>query len=86
VYVDVPIAKYGVPNIPIPMPGTRVELYCSIAGWQEPYPADTLKSLYKDPKTYQKKVDERVKQLVREGWYLPEYVKEAQSDAAKVMF
>jgi len=27
-----------------------------------------------------------VKQLVREGWYLPEYVKEAQSDAAKVMF
>jgi hypothetical protein len=86
VYVDVPIAKYGVPNTPIPMPGTRVDLYCSIAGWQEPYPADKLKSLYKDPKTYQKKVDERVKQLVREGWYLPEYVKEAQSDAAKVMF
>jgi hypothetical protein len=86
VYVDVPMAKYGVPNVAQPKPGTRVDFYCNIAGWQEPFPADKLKSLYKEPKAYQKKVDERVKQLVREGWYLPEYIKEAQSDAAKVMF
>jgi len=86
VYVDVPVAKYGVPNVAQPKPGSRADFYCNIAGWQEPYPADKLKSLYKDPKTYQKKVDERVKQLVREGWYLPEYVNEAKSDAAMVMF
>jgi len=86
VYVDVPIAKYGVPNVAPPKPGSRADFYCNIAGWQELYPADKLKALYKDPKTYQKKVDERVKQLVREGWYLPEYVNEAKSDAAKVMF
>jgi hypothetical protein len=86
IYVDVPMAKYGVPNVAQPKPGSRVDFYCNIAGWQEPFPADKLKSLYKEPKTYQKKVDERVKQLVREGWYLPEYVKEAQSDAAKVTF
>jgi hypothetical protein len=86
VYVDVPIAKYGVPNVAQPKPGSRADFYCNIAGWQELYPADKLKSLYKDPKAYQKKVDERVRQLVREGWYLPEYVNEARSDAAKVMF
>jgi hypothetical protein len=86
VYVDVPIAKYGVPNVAQPKPGSRADFYCNIAGWQELYPADTLKSLYKDPKTYQKKVDDRLKQLVRAGWYLPEYVKEAEADAAKVRF
>jgi hypothetical protein len=85
-YVDVPIAKYGVPNVAQPKPGSRVDFYCNIAGWQEPYAADKLKTLYKDPKSYQKKVDDRLKQLVREGWYLSEYVKEAQSDAAKVTF
>ena len=86
VYVDVPIARYGVPNVAQPKPGSRVDFYCNIAGWQEPFPADKLRSLYKDPKTYQRKVDERVKQLVRQGWYLPEYVKEVQTDAARVMF
>jgi alpha/beta hydrolase family protein len=86
VYVDVPIAKYGVPNVAQPKPGSRVDFYCNIAGWQEPYPADKLKSLYKEPKAYQKKVDERLKELVREGWYLPEYTAEARSDAAKVAF
>jgi hypothetical protein len=86
VYVDVPAARYGVPNVAQPKPGSRVDFYCNIAGWQEPFPADKLKSLYKEPKAYQKKVDDRLKQLVREGWYLPEYTKEAQSDAAKVMF
>jgi hypothetical protein len=86
VYVDVPVAKYGVPNVAQPKPGSRVDFYCNIAGWQELFPADKLKSLYKEPKAYQKKVDERLKQLVREGWYLAEYTKEAQSDAARVMF
>jgi len=86
VYVDVPVAKYGVPNVAQPKPGSRVDFYCNIAGWQDPFPADKLKSLYKEPKAYQKKVDERLKQLVREGWYLPEYTKEAKNDAAKVMF
>jgi hypothetical protein len=86
VYVDVPVAKYGVPNVAQPRPGSRVDFYCNIAGWQEPFPADKLKALYKDPKAYQKKVEDRLNQLVREGWYLPEYTKEAQSDAAKVMF
>jgi hypothetical protein len=86
VYVDVPVAKYGVPNLAQPKPGSRVDFYCNIAGWQDPFPADKLKALYKEPKAYQKKVDERLKQLVREGWYLPEYTKEAKNDAAKVMF
>ena len=86
VYVDVPVAKYGVPNVAQPKPGSRVDFYCNIAGWQEPFPANQLKSLYKEPKAYQKKVDDRLKQLVREGWYLPEYTKEAQNDAAKVTF
>jgi hypothetical protein len=86
VYVDVPVAKYGVPNVAPPKPGSRGDFYCNIAGWQETYPADKLKSLYKDPKSYQRKVDDRLKQLVREGWYLPEYTAEARSDAAKVAF
>jgi hypothetical protein len=86
VYLDVPVAKYGVPNVAQPKPGSRVDFYCNIAGWQEPFPQDRLKSLYKEPKAYQKKVEDRLKQLVREGWYLAEYTKEAQSDAARVMF
>jgi hypothetical protein len=86
VYVDVPIAKYGVPNVAQPKPGSRADFYCNIAGWQEAYSPDKLKSLYKDSKSYQKKVDDRLKELVREGWYLPEYTAEARSDAAKVTF
>ena len=84
-YVDIPIAKYGVPNVAQPKPGSRVDFYCNIAGWQEMLPADKLKSLYKDHKDYEKKVDERLKELVREGWYLPEYMKETQHDAAKAL-
>jgi hypothetical protein len=81
--VDVPIAKYGVPNVAQPKPGSRVDFYCNIAGWQEMLLPEKLKSVYKDHKDYQKKVDERLKQLVREGWFLPEYVRETQNDAAK---
>ena len=45
-YVDVPVAKYGVPNNADPKPGTRDDFYCGIAGYETPLPADRLHALH----------------------------------------
>ncbi|PYS39619.1 MAG: hypothetical protein DMG14_13370 [Acidobacteria bacterium] len=86
-YVDVPIAKYGVPNTAKPgfAPETRADFYCSIAGYEIPLSHDQLKAMYKDHKDYEKKVEDRLKQLIKDGWFLPIYTKQVIGDAAKAM-
>lgn len=86
-YVDVPIAKYGVPNTAKPgfAPETRADFYCSIAGYETPLSHDLLKSMYKDHKDYEKKVDDRLKQLTKDGWFLPVYAKQVLGDAARAV-
>ena len=41
--------------------------------------------MYKDRKDYEKKVDDRLKELIKDGWALPVYTKQIMGDAAKAM-
>lgn len=89
-YVDVPVAKYGVPNTAtadkanVTINGQQTAaFYCSIAGYEIPLPADKITAMYKIHKDYEKKVDERLKQLTKDGWFLPMYAKQVLTDATK---
>ncbi len=91
-YVDVPLNRYVVPNEPNPTPianpspltaAASVQLFCSIAAYQEPLPREQLHSLYKDLKDYQSRVEQRANQLIREGWMSPAYRDLVLADAAK---
>ena len=83
-YVDVPVAKYGVPNVADPQPGTRVDFYCGIAGYEQPLSAAQLQMLYGSSQNYQVKVQESLNKLMLEGWFLPEFAGQVTGDAAKV--
>src|SRR5262249_27467469 len=83
-YVDVPVAKYSVPNSADPKPGTRNDFYCGIAGVELPLAADRLHALYKDALTYRTMVKQRLDELTKAGWFLPEYAAQVTGDADKV--
>jgi hypothetical protein len=94
-YVDVPVAKYGVPNEenpqPIANPSSHVRarqggaaFYCGIAGYEAALPADQLKGLYSSKEDYRRKVERRLEQLTVAGWFLPIYKSLVLADAAKV--
>jgi Alpha/beta hydrolase domain len=67
-YLDVPIFKFTIPNSG---PGL-----CSQTGYITPLPDDVLKSLYRNKLDYLVKVVARLADLVRDGWFPKEYVKE----------
>jgi hypothetical protein len=83
-YVDVPVAKYSVPNNADPKPGTRNDFYCGIAGIETPLAPDQLHALYKDAATYRDRVRQRLDDLTKAGWFLPEYAGQVIGDAEKV--
>jgi len=94
-YVDVPLYRYGVPNEANPTPianpapilaGRGAQFFCSIAGYETPLSREQLQTLYKDKKDYQKKVDQRLNQLIKAGWFLSMYKNLVQEDAAKAVF
>lgn len=78
VWVDVPIASYGVLGKGKTPAQDR---QCQLAGTETPLPEATLKTLYKGKSDYQKKVDRRLNELVKEGWFLPEYADTIKADA-----
>jgi hypothetical protein len=80
-YVDVPVAKYGVPNNADPKPGTRDDFYCGIAGFQIPMAADRLHALHTNSTTYRGRVRRRLDELTKAGWFLPEYAGQVTGDA-----
>jgi hypothetical protein len=80
-YVDVPVAQYGVPNVG----STPAAAFtCSIAGYRLPFSEDTLRSLYKNRAQYIREVNRRLKELKREGWFLPEYADVVRRDALQI--
>jgi hypothetical protein len=97
-YVDVPAAKFGVPNSgaeppiknPHPFIAVRGEAaqnqLCGLANYQINFTPEQLKKLYKDRKTYQARVLQRYDELVNEGWALPIYRPIVEEDAARVAF
>jgi hypothetical protein len=97
-YVDVPAAKFGVPNSgaeppiknPHPFIAARGEAaqnqLCGLANYQVNFTPEQLKKLYKDKKAYQAKVLQRYDELTNEGWALPVYRPVVAEDAARVNF
>jgi hypothetical protein len=57
--------------------------YCGIAGYQLPLSKEQLQKLYKNKKDYQSKVEKRLNQLIKEGWFLPVYKDLVLADASK---
>jgi hypothetical protein len=97
-YIDVPAAKFGVPNSgaeppiknPHPFIAARGEAaqnqLCGLANYQITFTPEQMKKLYKDQKTYVAKVMQRYDELVKEGWALPVYRDVIKEDAEKVRF
>ena len=96
-YVDVPTNRYVAPNAaadnPIPNPSAMVlgrgaagaGFFCGIAGYQLPLSNEQLHALYKNKKEYQNKVEQRLNELIKEGWFLPVYKDLVMGDAAKAV-
>jgi len=97
-YVDLPVAKYGVPNegaVP-PTPNTvpwvalrgeaGINQLCGLTGYQIPLPDAQLKKLYSNKAAYLAKVRQRADELTRQGWSLPIYREQILADAARVSF
>ena len=77
-YVDVPAARYGVPNAGAT---PAANFNCSIAGSRIPFTEDALRELYKNKGAYISRLNQRLMELVREGWILPEYADDIRADA-----
>ncbi len=77
VWVDVPIATYGVFG---KGKTTAQDRLCMLAGTEVPLSADTMRKLYRNSGDYTERVDRRLQQLVSEGWFLPEYVDAVRND------
>jgi len=77
VWVDVPIATYGVFGKGKTPAQDRL---CQLAGTEVALPDETLRKLYRTKADYDAKIDARLAQLVKEGWFLPEYVDAVKAD------
>jgi hypothetical protein len=78
VWVDVPVATYGVFG-----KGRRQaqDRLCQLAGTEVPLPEAALKTLYRDKADYTNRVNRRLEELIRAGWFLPEYADAVRADA-----
>jgi hypothetical protein len=82
VWVDVPVATHGVMG---KGKTTAQDRLCLLAGTKVPLPEGVLRKLYRSKDEYMTHVDQRLKQLVAEGWFLPEYADMVRRDAAAVV-
>ena len=81
VWVDVPIATYGVFG---KGRTTQQDRLCQLAGTKVPLADDALRKLYRGNSDYTARVEQRLTQLVAEGWFLPEYSDTVRADARAV--
>jgi alpha/beta hydrolase family protein len=77
VWVDVPVASYGVFG---KGRTTATDRLCLLAGTKVPLPDATLKKLYASREQYQARVNQRLDELIKAGWFLPEYADLVRSD------
>ncbi len=78
VWVDVPTATNGVFGKGKTPAQDRL---CQLAGTKVPLADEVLKKLYRGNADYVAKVEQRLKQLITEGWFLPEYADMVRADA-----
>jgi hypothetical protein len=81
VWVDVPIATYGVFGKGKTAQQDRL---CQLAGTKVPLADAVLRTLYKGSGDYTARVEQRLKQLITEGLFLPEYADMVRADARAV--
>ncbi len=81
VFVDVPVAANGVLG---KGRTTQQDRLCQLGGTKVRLPPETLAKLYRNSDGYRKRVNARLKELVKEGWFLPEYVDDVRTDAEGV--
>jgi len=77
VWVDVPIATYGVFGKGKTPAQDRL---CQLAGTEVPLAAATLQKLYSSKAQYSERIEQRLKQLIADGWFLPEYADMVRAD------
>jgi Alpha/beta hydrolase domain len=77
VWVDVPIATYGVMG---KGKTTAQDRLCQLGGTEVPLSDAVLKKLYSSKDEYARRVEQRMKQLITEGWFLPEYADMVRGD------
>jgi len=100
-YVDVPVKSFHVPNegaeprISNPnhfIAARRINgqdpdaQLCGLGNFETAFSNEELKKLYKNPKSYQKKVEQRYDELVKAGWALPVYREMVLAEAGRVTF
>jgi len=98
-YVDIPAKTYGVRNVPAEPPNPeahpftrigdvqrRTAQLCGLSGYEEQLSAETLRGLYGNKRNYVTRVEERLDELIDEGWFLPLYKDEVMEDAANIDF
>ena len=81
VWVDVPTATYGVFGKGRTQPQDRL---CQLAGTRVPLADEVLRKLYRGSADYTGRVEQRLQQLVADGWFLPEYADMVRADAKRV--
>ena len=81
IWVDVPIATYGVFGKGKTQQQDRL---CQLAGTKVPLADDVLRRLYRGSADYVARVEQRLKQLMNDGWFLPEYADMVRTDARAV--
>jgi hypothetical protein len=77
VWVDVPIATYGVLGKGKTAAQDRL---CQLGGTEVPLPEAVLKKLYPGKGDYARQVERRMKQLISDGWFLDEYADMVKGD------
>jgi hypothetical protein len=77
VWVDVPIATYGVFGKGKTQATDRL---CQLAGTEVPLADAVLRKLYPNHEQYATRVERRLQELVGQGWFLPEYVDAVSAD------
>ena len=78
VWVDVPLATFGVFGKGKTPQQDRL---CQLAGTRVPLTDEVLRKLYRGSADYTGRVEQRLKQLMAEGWFLPEYADMVRADA-----
>ena len=81
VWVDVPMATYGVFGKGKTQQQDRL---CQLAGTKVPLGDDAMRKMYKSNGDYVGRVEQRLKQLIADGWFLPEYAEAVRADARAV--
>jgi len=79
IWVDVPTATNGVFGKGKTDAQDRL---CQLAGTKVPLADATLKMLYPATSDYTKKAEQRLNELVAQGWFLPEYADMVGRDLA----